>query len=203
MISKNFVNMIKRICELVSTDSPDNIYCDIKVIQKGCISMTNKLLVHLKFPYLLNALEFCDLVIIDSDSSFESENIQCQENVTTQGEKLVSETEISKSNTICDICGKKFPSLLKLNKHIKNCHSFQGECNICKKVFCNQGTLSNHIKTHSETFYPCPICGMQFKHERFINTHIKNSHYGTLQICTICNKNFSSLYNLKRHLKLH
>ncbi|GIY43809.1 hypothetical protein CEXT_615461 [Caerostris extrusa] len=79
-------------------------------------------------------------------------------------------------------------------------------CYICLEVFENYAALVDHIKIHTELLLTCPVCDKVFRqvdpatlHKNHLRVHTKETPY----VCEKCNRGFSQVGNLKRHLALH
>ena len=49
----------------------------------------------------------------------------------------------------------------------------------------------------------CPLCGKIFAQLRPMKRHVRVEHEGKRHECSICHKQFTRLYNLTKHKKLH
>uniref|UniRef100_A0A1B6K7H6 C2H2-type domain-containing protein n=1 Tax=Homalodisca liturata TaxID=320908 RepID=A0A1B6K7H6_9HEMI len=88
----------------------------------------------------------------------------------------------SREAIVCIICRKDFTSPVLLNSHLQSCHTVyeQVECNTCQKLFLGPERLKIHIRAAHLDF---------------------DEHYGCA--CSTCDKRFSNIHNLKKHLKTH
>ena len=96
-------------------------------------------------------------------------------------------------------------------------------CAVCNKIFRDENFLTEHISTHDSTAcktktkrprksykgkrtgIKCSECGQKFaKNNSTFYRHIKN-HRGenTAVKCEICGKSNSTMYNYKRHMRIH
>lgn len=111
----------------------------------------------------------------------------------------------------CKICDKLLQTTKALSYHIEL--HFQGDykfkCEYCKKVYKTQSHFNNHVRSaHSsnqeERRYTCITCSKSFKEQRHLIIH-QNTHLPDEQkfvnVCTICNKKYSSLFSLRQHIK--
>ncbi|KAF7263678.1 hypothetical protein GWI33_001360 [Rhynchophorus ferrugineus] len=130
---------------------------------------------------------------------------------------------------ICNICGIKVRAD-NLRKHIKLHSEGPCKCDQCDRVLKNSESLRTHKLLHLEDTYTCEICGKTFKlkneHTRHLKKHqdpdytkmpcsvcgkkVHNrrkhmlTHTGEKPYCCIfCNKDFSTSYALKVHIRQH
>jgi len=123
----------------------------------------------------------------------------------------------------CDICGRGFARKDKLKSHILSLHT-QNEtpstsqlpsgafkCDICFEIFPSTSQLDRHQNFHKgESFYQgvkrfsCDACDKMFVSKRTMETHKRVIHLGeSSHKCSICNKPFAKLYDLKTHQVVH
>lgn len=132
----------------------------------------------------------------------------------------------------CDICGKSFAREKYLMKHIPM-HTGEFTCEICKKWFSSKECMFNHMRICSKVleielhgFVQCRNCESQFtdvpsyRQHMMTHTHIHvcgkcKARFPTqtrLEMhvcgesaprCTTCNKIFSSVSNLNKHMAIH
>ncbi|XP_056631842.1 zinc finger protein 420 [Diorhabda sublineata] len=110
-------------------------------------------------------------------------------------------------------CGEIFHSKKKLAWH-KEIHDPKPKaCSQCNEKFLHMSSLTRHMRrAHNDKFLPeenrqnenveCPICkGVYLKSS--LDVHIKN-HSGTRPYtCLMCNKDFTTKWNLKLHKWTH
>ena len=106
---------------------------------------------------------------------------------------------------LCPICGKKFLDMKKFKDHCRrNQMTSDLGCHKCNKQFCSMRFLEQHLLTHSQDPHECAFCNKQFKHRRTLQQHIKMHSKVIKYKCDKCPKEFSSPFNLKRHVnKIH
>lgn len=112
----------------------------------------------------------------------------------------------------CDIDGKKFSFKNDLKSHMK-IHLSQDlrvrfYCETCKAPFLSMSALRNHESIfHSEfiEFHPCDYhdCDRVFPNRMKLLQHTITVHGNRRFSCKICQKNYSSSSNLKKHMQTH
>ncbi|CAG9826266.1 unnamed protein product [Diabrotica balteata] len=113
---------------------------------------------------------------------------------------------------ICQ-CGEVFHSKKKLAWHKEIHDSKPKACTHCSEKFLHMSSLTRHMRrAHNDKFLPeetrqnenveCPICkGVYLRSS--LDVHIKN-HSGTRPYtCLMCNKDFTTKWNLKLHKWTH
>lgn len=112
---------------------------------------------------------------------------------------------------ICNLCRKEFSQEKWLQTHMSshsnwlkaNCKK-QPECEICHKSFRGPGMLRMHMKTHekADKLPTCSICQREFKSKSILYRH-RQTHFEKNFACTLCDKRFSSNYQLNIHVQRH
>lgn len=76
------------------------------------------------------------------------------------------------------------------------CVKASGTRGACKAKSCHRG------RRCTRAVYACDYCGKRFHgHKVNINTHLNEHGKGRLYPCTLCNRTFSCLSNLRSHKK--
>uniref|UniRef100_A0A336LXH2 CSON004477 protein n=1 Tax=Culicoides sonorensis TaxID=179676 RepID=A0A336LXH2_CULSO len=112
---------------------------------------------------------------------------------------------------VCKECGKYFPAVSNLNRHIKHVHplkqviGFRFQCTLCENFYKTKKSLNLHMETHDKREMSCEFCNKIFYRERNLNTHIKIVHLNRekTRACHICGKAFTQKKSLDRHLFIH
>uniref|UniRef100_A0A1Q3EYX0 C2H2-type domain-containing protein n=1 Tax=Culex tarsalis TaxID=7177 RepID=A0A1Q3EYX0_CULTA len=116
----------------------------------------------------------------------------------------------SKKDFVCH-CGEVFQSKAKMEWHKEIHENKPKSCPFCREKFIHKNSLTRHIRlSHTEKYVKletatemCTIC-----HQPYIKTSMKR-HMEThtderlAYSCTICNKLFSTNWNLKQHKWTH
>lgn len=111
---------------------------------------------------------------------------------------------------VCD-CGEIFPTKAKLEWHQETHENKPKPCPYCRERFTHRNSLTRHIRlSHTDKYefaqkkaVNCPVCNMTY-----LPSSIK-AHMATHQLtnkeysCSICNKMFSTKWNLKQHHWTH
>lgn len=111
---------------------------------------------------------------------------------------------------VCD-CGEIFQTKAKLEWHQETHENKPKPCPYCRERFTHRNSLTRHIRlSHTEKYVfvkskavSCPICNCTYlpsSIKAHMATHqISNKEYS----CSICNKQFSTKWNLKQHHWTH
>lgn len=163
-------------------------------------------------PYVID-----DELIEMSLTAEQDENVTSADLVTTSSSEdesdMVSET---RCKFYCDYCSKIFSRRSKLMEHMK-VHSQKTKfysCRTCNRKFPKEVLLTRHEIIHSdlltqikvETSNRCLVCNETFKEKLLLESHMqdhKNQLDETSIDCIYCEKPYSKLSNLIRHLKTH
>lgn len=116
---------------------------------------------------------------------------------------------------VCPQCGDVYHTKAKFNWH-KEIHEKKPKgCPYCRERFIHQNSLTSHIRlSHPDRFWTyrnlakkrvtikCPICHkllLKSSIKQHITIHSLTNNYR----CNICNKGFSTKWNLKQHRWIH
>ena len=145
--------------------------------------------------------------------------------------KLSRETEVGKSQYVCQDCGIGFSRRSHLKSHVQRRHSVEkkykckeygtsslnssslsnhklthtGEneirCLYCSSSFTTRNALIIHIRTHT---YECHACGVTFSQRGSLKSHIQRRHIGEKNFkCGDCGAAFAHADDLKKHAVIH
>lgn len=115
-----------------------------------------------------------------------------------------------KKDYVCE-CGETFVSMAKLTWH-KETHDVRPKvCPFCRERFIHLNSLTRHIRlSHPEKYsvlknktVECPFCDQKYLQtslKAHLETHSKTKNQYS---CQICNKEFSTKWNLKQHQWTH
>lgn len=105
----------------------------------------------------------------------------------------------------CEYCGKIYPSLYRLKRHIKRAH-IPNVCDDCGAIFYDRAMYTRHRKQHNEDKpAQCTFCGKNFDKQKNLSEHIRLQHKedGNVHKCDLCEKCFINASLLKNHIKTH
>ncbi|KAI8497632.1 hypothetical protein Bbelb_249380 [Branchiostoma belcheri] len=69
----------------------------------------------------------------------------------------------------CEQCGKKYMSMLYLQRHLALHDGTAHTCTVCKQQFLKEADYQRHLKTHEERF-SCSVCGKSFASKKKLRT---------------------------------
>ncbi|XP_070547132.1 zinc finger protein 37-like isoform X7 [Ptychodera flava] len=104
---------------------------------------------------------------------------------------------------LCEVCGKRFSSDFKLQKHMVQ-HSDKYQCKTCGKRFQQLEKLTAHTKRHNGAFlFPCCYCQRKFQAKQQQIGHIR-THTGERPYrCPVCDKGFTLKKAMVKHTHIH
>jgi len=102
-------------------------------------------------------------------------------------------------------CGKEFPSISKLNRHVGVHTGKTHVCKECVKCFIRSEHLRRHSVIHTESAetHPCSYegCTKRFIHRSHLLRHIKTHTKGFF--CETCGASFGKACQLRKHQQKH
>lgn len=115
----------------------------------------------------------------------------------------------------CVPCGRVFSSRREFRLHMKEVHSSSAlsDSSVLHCSYCTEGPfesrelLRKHV-TSSHEHFACDMCTSTFSRERDLRSHILTKHMGEEdsgaleRTCKVCGIEFSSLWNLKTHVRV-
>lgn len=103
--------------------------------------------------------------------------------------------------------GKVFVQRQKLLRHIYIHTNYKPcKCQVCGLSFATDAMLQQHLRTHlGEKPYVCNVCGKRFAANSSLSIHHRVHTGEKPLVCKFpgCNKRFSELLNLTKHMKVH
>lgn len=153
---------------------------------------------------------------VEEDFQLLYENITSADLVDTSSSEDEAGESPETNKLFCDNCNKTFSSRPKLLQHMR-VHSQKlrnHSCSVCQRKFPSEILLTRHEIVHSdlltqikfETMNRCLVCNETFKEKHELEDHMqdhKNHLEESLIECIYCEKPYSKLSNLVRHLKTH
>ncbi|XP_030752785.1 zinc finger protein 652-B-like isoform X8 [Sitophilus oryzae] len=117
---------------------------------------------------------------------------------------------------LCKYCSKTFQSFQSITAHINTYHTKETSylCNICGKKFYSIIVLRHHTKRHEQddamkikVVFACPFCTREFTTSESLEAHITTSHtkhYDRMEDgkfkCKLCEKTFVARISIEDHL---
>ncbi|XP_053622777.1 oocyte zinc finger protein XlCOF6-like isoform X3 [Plodia interpunctella] len=104
---------------------------------------------------------------------------------------------------ICEVCGKGYPSPLRLRLHQRT-HSARDKfaCAECGRLFTTKFNLQMHANTHSGARpFPCSVCGKTFRSYAGLYRHFLVHSGERKHLCAMCNKSFQTSTCVKTHIR--
>lgn len=115
----------------------------------------------------------------------------------------------------CRICGEVYSTRKEYMLHVRVRHGQEAAihaCKYCDDEFDTSESLREHVKTDHPNF-PCPMCASVFSRARDLKAHILLKHvdqsdelaiaHANKRTCTQCGVMFSSVSNLRCHMRTH
>ena len=106
----------------------------------------------------------------------------------------------------CHLCDKSYTESGNLKKHIKTVHEEIRiySCDNCGKAFGTPEEIKIHVKTVHEgkKYHKCDLCVGMYASETDLRNHIKKVHEGVKYSCHICNKTFTEVKGMKKHVRV-
>ena len=105
----------------------------------------------------------------------------------------------------CEICGASLKEGASLNQHMARKHKTNKtiSCAQCGKKFCSMSNLRRHMIVHDGIYMTCEICGATVKEGGSFKAHMSSHEKCKLIKCSMCDKRFRTIVELKSHLCVH
>lgn len=115
----------------------------------------------------------------------------------------------SKPMCICEICGRRIPTLCQLEAHLVSKHGIvessqlgkitHFSCSVCGKRYRFQAQLDKHMVRHEvERPYKCKACRNAYRYEESLLLHVQ-VHSNRLN-CNLCNKTYTNKVLFQKHI---
>ncbi|GJQ78680.1 putative nucleic acid-templated transcription [Trypoxylus dichotomus] len=163
----------------------------------------------------------CDIDELFPDSAFEFDDndlmqeeppmfcTACNRFIPFRKYETHSKQHADETSYKCDACNKEFALMYQLESHQRTqCDLYQYardmeekpfECNSCGVTFKQSKDLEDHIQTHLKEKNTCETCGRYFSEPGAIDNHKPCRTGEKLYPCTICEKEFASVQQMKDH----
>ena len=128
--------------------------------------------------------------------------------------KIVINVEKQKEVLSCTVCEYPFSCEAEMNQHIPKHNSFKVRpevnniCSLCSKQFISNNEFKHHINMiHNKKEFNCQECDFQASSQIILNKHINLKHKDKESVqestikCAHCSNQYSSMWNLKNHLR--
>ncbi|XP_050099770.1 uncharacterized protein LOC126579995 [Anopheles aquasalis] len=120
---------------------------------------------------------------------------------------------VVKKDFVCQQCGEVFHSQAKMAWHLEIHEKQPKSCPYCREKFIHRNSLTRHIRlSHTEKYAklelktePCTVCNQPYTRtsmRRHMETH-GLAEERLAFACSICNKRFTTNWNLKQHKWTH
>lgn len=107
----------------------------------------------------------------------------------------------------CKYCERKFHDWSAMSYHLKTTHDnslLTHTCDICGKRYEGLHRLEEHRSVHTnERPHECYVCGLKFRHKRQLTIHRTVHSTERPLTCSVCNKSFKSNKALRQHALTH
>ena len=104
----------------------------------------------------------------------------------------------------CEHCPLKFARKPALTKHISAVHEKIKvvSCEHCGRGYSSKGALKDHIDAMHNNMrkWNCEFCGKTYAFKEGLRVHVQTVHQGIRFSCYRCNKSFTQMQNLKKHI---
>eukprot|EP00058_Branchiostoma_floridae_P002477 XP_002587965.1 hypothetical protein BRAFLDRAFT_87360 [Branchiostoma floridae] len=105
----------------------------------------------------------------------------------------------------CQQCGKKYMSMLHLQRHTALHDGTAHNCNACGQKFLKEADFLRHLETHGKTF-ACGVCGKTFRKKQNCERHELATCRGEKEFrftCSVCGKMTKFLSQYAKHVAQH
>ncbi len=119
---------------------------------------------------------------------------------------LKSHGDYKKFECLSKKCRKKYDDAGKLTRHLESHTKKKFKCTICLKWFKTLQYVKRHQLVHvdgKDLKFECPVCGKKFSKKPIFSKHWRSHLAKKFFQCTICDNEFNTADDLRRHQKKH
>ena len=104
----------------------------------------------------------------------------------------------------CNICGKEFDGMYKLNRHLVTHTGIKNfNCETCGKSFSEAYKLRRHLLVHAGIkMFPCDLCEKSYTRNDHLKRHKYEAHFQNFT-CEVCSQEFGDKRALSIHRRIH
>lgn len=140
-----------------------------------------------------------DEILKFNDDALGHENME--ENGDIQKVEKNNEVQKSFDNSYCNVCDKKFSKKSNLQTHLKSVAHYEKEHQQNQTHELNRNCNVNATAETSQNEFLCKECGKNFSSDYNLKRHIKSVHHNAKYPCNFCGTTYSYPFSLTDHIK--